>query len=248
VIVIPAIDLRAGRCVRLVQGDFSRARVYDGDPERIAQEWRARGAQWLHVVDLDGAVRGYPAQLELVASLVAAVPEVQVQLGGGLRSLEDVDLALAMGVARVVLGTAAIESPNLLKSAIERYGPDRIVLGVDARGGRVAVRGWHQVTDLPVDVVIEAAKQDGIRRIVYTDIERDGTLTAPNFDAVAALGRHGVALIASGGIASRDHLRQLAQLPQVEAAIVGRALYDGTLDLTGPQDWRIEPTTTAGAG
>lgn len=238
-IVIPAIDLRAGRCVRLVQGDFDRERMYDEDPVQVARAWQQRGAPWLHVVDLDGAKAGYPAQLELVARIVAAVPGLPVQLGGGLRTIEHLEAAFAAGVARVVLGTAAVESPELLAQAVERYGGDRVVLGIDARRGRVAVRGWLELTDMPADAVIRAARERGVRRVIYTDIERDGTLSAPNFDAVAAVARLGVAVIASGGVASREHLERLAGIAGVEAAIVGRALYDGSIELVAPADWRI---------
>jgi phosphoribosylformimino-5-aminoimidazole carboxamide ribotide isomerase len=247
VIVMPAIDLRAGRCVRLVRGDFSTERVYGDDPVRVAQEWYARGASWLHLVDLDGAAHGVPAQLDLIASIVAAVPGMRVQLGGGLRTLEDLDAAFVRGVTRVIVGTAAVESPDFLGLAVERYGSDRVMLGVDARRGKVAVRGWLQTTDVPVEAVIETAVRLGIQRVLYTDIERDGTLSAPNFEVIAALGRFGVAVVASGGIASREHLWRLALLPHVEAAIVGRALYDGTIVCAGPEDWWIGATTAEGA-
>ncbi len=238
--VIPAIDLRAGRCVRLVQGDFGRERVYDEDPVAVAHLWQERGAPWLHVVDLDGAVQGLPRQLDLVARIVRAVPGMPVQCGGGLRTLEHLEAAFATGVTRVVVGTAAVESPDFLAEAVERYGANRVLLGVDARGGKVAVRGWLETTDMPAEAVIRAAQQHGIRRVVYTDIERDGTLSAPNFDAIAAVAGLGVSVIASGGIASRAHLQRLAELVGVEAAIVGRGLYDGTVRCSSPEDWWIE--------
>lgn len=247
-IVIPAIDLRAGRCVRLVQGDFDRERLYDDDPVRVARAWQQRGAPWLHVVDLDGAKEGYPAQLELVARIIAAVPGLPVQLGGGLRTIEHLEAAFAAGVARVVLGTAAVESPELVGQALERYGGDRVVLGVDARRGRVAVRGWLEVTDVPASAVIRAARERGVRRVIYTDIERDGTLSAPNFDGVAAVAQLGIAVIASGGVASREHLERLARIAGVEAAIVGRALYDGSIELVVPADWRIGEHVGEGRG
>lgn len=240
-IVIPAIDLRAGRCVRLVQGDFGQERVYGEDPVAVARLWQERGASWLHVVDLDGAVQGFPRHLDLIARIVRAVPGMSVQCGGGLRTLEHLEAAFATGVTRVVIGTAAVESPGWLAQAVERYGADRVMLGVDARGGKVAVRGWLETTGIPAEAVIRAAQQYGIRRVVYTDIERDGTLSAPNFDAVAAVARLGVAVVASGGIASRAHLERLAELAGVEAAIVGRGLYDGSVRCSTVEDWWIEP-------
>ncbi|MCM8749851.1 1-(5-phosphoribosyl)-5-[(5-phosphoribosylamino)methylideneamino]imidazole-4-carboxamide isomerase [Thermomicrobiaceae bacterium CFH 74404] len=247
-IVIPALDLRDGRCVRLVQGDFGRERTYSDDPVQVARSWQHRGAPWLHVVDLDGAKEGYPAQLELVERIVAAVPGMPVQLGGGLRTIEHLDAAFAVGIARAVLGTAGVESPELVAQAVERFGADRIVLGVDARRGRVAVRGWLELTDLPVEAVIVEARARGIERVIYTDIERDGTLNAPNFDAIAAVARLGVDVIASGGVAAWEHLRRLAEIPKVEAAIVGRALYDGSLQFATPADWHITGSTGKGRG
>src|SRR5690606_22342016 len=201
-LIIPAIDLRGGRCVRLVQGDFARETAYDDDPVRVARRWADLGARWIHVVDLDGARAGKPMQLDLVREI--AEVGVPVELGGGLRTLADLDAAFAAGVSRAVLGTAAVERPALMAEAVERFGAERIVLGVDARGGRVAVRGWEQVSDVAAEDVITQARDAGIPRVIYTDIERDGTLTAPNFAAIAAMARIGLPLIASGGVARRE--------------------------------------------
>ncbi len=238
-LVIPAIDLLQGRCVRLFQGDFAQETIYDDDPVRVAHHWATLGARWLHIVDLDGARLGQPAQLALVAGIAAA--GVPVELGGGLRTLDDMEAAFEAGVARVVLGTVAIEDPALLDVAVQRFGPERVVLGVDARNGMVAVRGWEQTSTVAATDVITRAREGGIQRVIYTDIERDGTLSSPNYDATAEIAATGIRVIASGGVATRENLERLAEITGVEAAIVGRALYAGTLRIDGPDEWWVEP-------
>lgn len=242
-IVIPAIDLRDGKCVRLVQGDFARETVYGDDPVAMARRWQSAGATILHVVDLDGARDGYPAQADIVARIADAL-DIPVELGGGLRTSDHIDAALASGVARVVLGTAAIEDRGLLAAALDRWGPERIVLGIDARDGLVATRGWLATSAVrAVDLSRDLAAL-GLRRVVYTDIARDGTLSQPNYAALGELAAaSGLAVIASGGVARREHLAALAAIPGVEAAIVGRALYTGDLAL-GPGEWKYEARTT----
>ncbi len=242
-LVIPAIDLDAGRCVRLVQGDFDRQTVYGDDPVEIARRWADLGARWLHVVDLDGARAGRPAQLDLVERIARV--GVPVQLGGGLRSLEHVREALERGATRVVLGTAAVEAPDLLRAAIVAYGAERVVLGVDARDGLVATRGWRQTTTVRALDVVSEALRVGVERVVFTDIARDGTLSSPNYAALEEVVRTGARVIASGGVASRAHLERLAGIDGVEAAIVGRALYDGTLSISGPDGWWMAATGAA---
>jgi phosphoribosylformimino-5-aminoimidazole carboxamide ribotide isomerase len=245
-LVIPAIDLRAGRCVRLFQGDFGRETVYDDDPARVARHWASLGARWLHIVDLDGARAGHPMQLDLVARIAAA--GVPVELGGGLRSLDDVRSTFDRGVGRVVLGTAAIENPELLEDAVQEFGDQRVVLGVDARDGLVAVRGWEQTSTIAAAEVIDRARTVGIRRVIYTDIERDGTLMSPNFDAIQMVASSGIQVIASGGVVNREHLMRLSEIEGVEAAIVGRALYAGTLVIRASDDWWVEPSTRGTGG
>lgn len=237
-LIIPAIDLRGGRCVRLVQGDFNRETRYDDDPVRVAENWRAVGAPWIHVVDLDGALAGEPQQLEVVAAICALGGPVE--LGGGLRTIDHLADAFAAGVQRVVLGTAAVERPELLSDAVARWGAERVILGVDARDGRVAVRGWEQLSELSATEVIDRARRAGIERVIYTDIERDGTLTSPNYRAIRAVAESGVTVIASGGVAERGHLERLATIPGVEAAIVGRALYDGALVIREAAEWWVD--------
>jgi phosphoribosylformimino-5-aminoimidazole carboxamide ribotide isomerase len=242
-IVIPAIDLRGGRCVRLLQGDFAKETVFGDDPAVMACRWRDAGARWLHVVDLDGARAGGPRQVETIAAIVAAV-DMPVQVGGGIRTTEDAAQLLEAGVERVVLGTAAVEKPQLLDALIGRHGHERIVLGVDARDGRVATRGWLTTTDvLAGELIAELAKR-GVTRVVYTDIERDGTLTAPNFEALADVAHTAVRVVASGGVTRHADLLRLSEIPGVEAAIVGRALYTGDLRL-GSAEWEIGAPASA---
>lgn len=242
-LVIPAIDLRGGHCVRLFQGDFARETAYDDDPVRVARRWAELGARWIHVVDLDGARAGSPVQLDLVEAIAAI--GVPIELGGGLRSMTDLEAAFDAGVGRVVLGTVAVEQPELLAAAVAKFGAERVVLGVDARGGRVAVRGWEQLSDEPAAAVIGCAQAAGLTRVIYTDIERDGTLTSPNYGAIAEVAALGLAVIASGGVASYDQLGRLAAIPGVEAAIVGQALYTGAITIEGPSAWWIESAGNA---
>lgn len=245
-IVIPAIDLRAGRCVRLLRGDYARETVFSDDPLAIARRWQAAGASCLHVVDLDGARAGYPVQAALVAALAQALT-IPVQVGGGLRAPDQIAAAFAAGLARVVLGTAALENRDLLTAALARWGAERIIVGLDARDGFVATHGWHATsTTRATDLARELAAL-GVRRVLYTDIARDGTLTSPNYAALRELtASTDLAVLASGGVATGDHLAQLATIPGVEGAIVGRALYTGDVTL-GPGEWTVDAPVALGA-
>lgn len=237
-IVIPAIDLRGGRCVRLLQGDFAHETVYGDDPVAMAHRWQDAGAAILHVVDLDGSREGRPVQAPIIAAIVAALA-IPVQLGGGLRTLDDIAAAFANGVARVVLGTAALENRELLAAALARWGPDRIILGLDARDGLVAIRAWQETSGVRATDLARDLAPFGLRRVVYTDIGRDGTLHEPNYDALREIAAvAGLAVIASGGVARREHLAALATIPGVESAIVGRAIYTGDVTL-GPGEWEF---------
>ena len=239
--VIPAIDLRDGRCVRLLQGDFAHETVYGDDPVAMARRWQEAGASLLHVVDLDGSRAGRPVQAPIIAAIAAALT-IPVQIGGGMRTLDDLAGAFANGVSRVVLGTAALENRDLLAAALDRWGADRIILGLDARNGLVATHAWQETSGvLATDLARELAPL-GLRRVVYTDINRDGTLHEPNYAALRDLAADsGLAVIASGGVAHRDHLAALAAIPGVEAAIVGRAIYTGDVTL-GPGEGEIGST------
>lgn len=227
--IIPAIDIRAGKCVRLYQGDYNRMTVYDNDPVAVAQRWIELGATALQVVDLDGAREGYPVNTDVILSIVRAVP-VPIQIGGGLRDEPAVLAAIGLGVARVVLGTAAVQQPDLIARLVERYG-DEIAIGVDARDGIVATSGWTEQSQVSATDLVAHMAALGVRRVIYTDIARDGTLSEPNFAATGALVRPGgPAIIASGGVGRIEHLQRLAGLG-VEAVIVGRALYTGVFSL-----------------
>ena len=227
--VIPAIDLRRGRCVRLYQGDYSQETVFSGEPVEVARHWQSLGAERLHIVDLDGAAKGELCHGALVEEIVRAV-DIPVQLGGGLRSMEAVEQVLACGVGRAILGTAALRDAALVEEACRRFG-ERIVVSVDARGGLVATHGWVERSAVTTVEVAERMAGLGVQRLIYTDIARDGTLSGPNFAAISALvERAAVPVIAAGGISSVEHVRRLSETG-VEGAIVGRALYTGDLDL-----------------
>jgi phosphoribosylformimino-5-aminoimidazole carboxamide ribotide isomerase len=237
--VIPAIDLRNGSCVRLEQGDFARDTRYADDPVAVARAFAAHGATWLHLVDLDGARSGTPAHLPVLQA-IARTTGLRIEFGGGIRDLETVAAALEQGAARVVLGTAALEQPDLLRRACQAYG-ERVVVGLDARDGMVAVRGWLETSGTAaVDLAVRVVEA-GCRRLIYTDIATDGMLRGPNLAGLRAmLASVPVPVIASGGVASEDDLRALAGTG-AEAAIVGRALYTGSLPLTLLRDWQEDP-------
>jgi len=227
--VIPAIDLRAGRCVRLIQGDYDREIVFSDDPVAIARRWADDGARRLHVVDLDGAREGRPVNAETVQRIIEAVA-LPVEVGGGVRDLDAIEGWLTAGADRVVLGTAATRDPDLAAEACRRHG-ERIVVSIDARDGIVAAEGWRETTGERAEGLLRRLVDAGIGRFVYTDIARDGMLTSPNFEAIEALaGVSDAAIIAAGGVAEVAHLVRLAEL-DIEGAIVGRALYDGGVDL-----------------
>ncbi len=233
--VIPAIDLRGGRCVRLYQGDFDRETVFSDDPQAVALQWQEQGARRLHVVDLDGARTGVPANHEVIGAIARAL-RIPIQVGGGIRSVEVAQQILGLGAQRIVPGTAAVENPALVQELLQRFGPQAVIVGVDARDGLVAVRGWAERSDVPALELIEEMAALGIVRLLYTDISRDGTLAGPNFDGVAqVVERSGMAVLAAGGIASLEHLKRLAELG-VEGAIVGQALYTGDIDLRDALD------------
>lgn len=227
--VIPAIDLRGGRCVRLYQGDFAKETVFSNDPVGVARRWEAAGAPRIHVVDLDGAASGRPVNTSIVEAIAGAV-SIPIQAGGGLRTIEAIELLLARGAQRVVLGTSAAEDPALVGEAAQRFG-EAIVVGVDARDGLVATHGWVKAQAISAVDLIKRMEALDVRRFVYTDIARDGALTGPAVDSIGdLLASTGAAIIASGGVSSLADLEQLAGLG-IEGAIVGRAVYTGDVDL-----------------
>lgn len=227
--VIPAVDIKGGKCVRLYQGDYLKETVFSENPVDVAMGWKSQGARRLHVIDLDGAAGGEPRNLKVIEGIVKRT-NLPVQLGGGIRDEATVARLLDTGVGRVILGTVAAENPALVKSLCGKFG-EAIVVGIDARDGYVATRGWIKETEIKA---LELALQMvglGARRIIYTDIKRDGTLTEPGFEAIAEMVK-GVDLpiIAAGGISKLSHLRKLKKLG-VEGAIVGKAIYTGDINL-----------------
>jgi phosphoribosylformimino-5-aminoimidazole carboxamide ribotide isomerase len=231
VILIPAIDLKNGQCVRLVQGDMQRAIVFNADPAAQAQEFERQGFSYLHVVDLDGAFAGKPVNAAAVESILARV-KIPVQLGGGIRDLATIEAWLHKGVARVIIGTAAVRDPELVRGAARRF-PDRIAVGIDARDGKVAVEGWAKSTEMSVIELGRRFEDAGVAAIVYTDIGRDGALKGLNVEATMALADAIlVPVVASGGLASLRDVERLLMpdCAKLAGAITGRALYDGRLD------------------
>ncbi len=229
--LLAAIDLKDGMCVRLVQGDFEQVTVFSDDPASTARHWQAQGAHRLHVVDLDGARDGHPVNIAAIKAIRAAV-DIPVQVGGGLRNDDTIRATLALGVERVILGTAAVRDPSLLTRSVERYD-ERIIVGLDARNGWVATAGWTETSQTHVLELLQQLALNGVQRIIYTDIGRDGTLTEPDYETTAALIQPDgapPAVIASGGVARVEHLVRLAALG-VEGAIIGRALYTGNINL-----------------
>ena len=216
--------------MRLYQGSFEKETVFSDDPLGIALRWQELGARRLHIVDLDGALEGKPINLGVING-IAAIVDIPIQVGGGIRTMSIAQRVLGMGVARIVLGTSAVEKPNLVKRLCKRFGSEAVVVSLDARDGKVAVKGWKESTSVQALELAREMALLGIKRLVYTDISRDGTLTEPNFAAIEEMVKGtGLAILASGGISSSEHIRRLAAIG-VEGAIIGSALYRGTLAL-----------------
>jgi phosphoribosylformimino-5-aminoimidazole carboxamide ribotide isomerase len=229
--VIPAVDVKGGRCVRLRQGRAEAETVFAEDPVAMAMMWQAAGATRVHVVDLDGAFEGRPVQTAAVQEIIRALA-IPVQVGGGLREPAHVEAVLQAGARWVIVGTRAALDPAFLREVCGRF-EDRIIVGVDASGGRVAVEGWTRILDLQALAMARDAAGAGAAAIIYTDIARDGMETGPNLTSTAAVAREaGIPVFASGGVSSLDDIRQLAAVPGVTGVIVGRALYSGVVDLS----------------
>jgi phosphoribosylformimino-5-aminoimidazole carboxamide ribotide isomerase len=235
-IIYPAIDLRGGRCVRLVQGDPRAETVVSDDPGGSAQHWASLGAKWLHVVNLDGAFgdKGKAAKNISTLRAILDTTDLSVQFGGGLRSVADLEAVLSLGVTRAIIGTAAVTNPALIEEALKRFGTDRIVLAIDAREGVVATHGWQRLSAASAIDLAKHLKSLGVTHVIYTDIIRDGTLSGVNAAACAALASaSGLAVIASGGVASLEDVRRIREVEGagVEGLIIGKALYAGQIDL-----------------
>jgi phosphoribosylformimino-5-aminoimidazole carboxamide ribotide isomerase len=246
-LVFPAIDLRRGKCVRLHQGRPDAETIFSDDPVAMAEHWASQGAEWLHVVNLDGAFGQASSNLRVVGEMISSnlqpfgyaqarppTSNLQIQFGGGLRTMADIKGALELGLARVILGTVAVEDPSLVAEAVQRFGAERIVIGIDARKGKVATHGWQEVSSIAATELALRVRELGVERVVYTDIARDGMLSGVNVEATRELAqRTGLKIIASGGVSSLDDLRRLKEVEAsgVEGVIIGRALYSGALEL-----------------
>lgn len=229
-ILYPAIDLKDGRCVRLLRGAMDRATVFADDPAAQARAFQDAGAEWLHLVDLNGAFAGAPVNAAAVGAILSAVT-IPVQLGGGIRDRATIERWLSAGVTRVILGTAAVEDPALVREAARAF-PGRIAVGVDARGGRVATEGWATETDVDATDLARRYEDAGVAALIHTDIDRDGAMGGPNLDATEGLARAvAIPVIASGGVASLADLLALKATGVIAGAVSGRALYDGALNL-----------------
>ncbi len=231
-IIFPAIDLKGGLCVRLMQGDPDRATVYGKDPVAVAKHWKSEGAEWLHLVDLDGAFSKAPVNDEIIFRIAEAV-SIPVEVGGGIRTVENVEHYLSRGIARVILGTAALREPEILEEACRRY-PGKIALGLDARDGRVAVEGWKEATQIDAISLVHKFSKLALSAVIYTDIHRDGMQTGVNIEATRRLIEASkIPVIASGGVSTMEDIERLSPLVSLGllGVITGRAFYEGTLNL-----------------
>ncbi len=229
-ILYPAIDLKDGQCVRLLRGEMEAATVFNDNPAAQARAFQDAGCEWIHLVDLNGAFEGKPVNADAVEAILSAIT-VPAQLGGGIRDMATIETWLSKGLARVILGTVAVENPDLVREAARAF-PGQIAVGLDARAGRVATRGWAEETDVQVTDLARAFEDAGIAAIIYTDIDRDGAMGGPNIPATRALAQATeIPVIASGGVSSMADLVDLRDTEIIAGAISGRALYDGAIDL-----------------
>ena len=231
--IFPAIDLRGGHCVRLYKGDFSKEEIFSDHPGEMAKKWEGMGAKYLHVVDLDGARGGQSENLTAIREILSSV-QIPIELGGGIRTMEQIESILALGVRRVILGSAAVESPELVREAVEKYG-ERIVVGIDARDGVVAVKGWEESGGVEAVEFAKNMTALGVRTIIHTDISRDGTLSGVNVEASAALAKaSGAEVVVSGGVSSMKDIKKVKMHEKdgLVGVIAGKAIYTGALDLS----------------
>ena len=231
-IIYPAIDIRGGRCVRLTEGRFDAETVFADDPAEMALKWAGMGAEFLHLVDLDGALAGEGKNVPVIERILQSV-NIPVQLGGGIRNLETIEKLLALGVTRLILGSAAVNNPQLVEEACKKY-PGHIAVGIDAKNGEVAIEGWGKGSGVAATELAKQMAAYGVETIIYTDISRDGMLSGVNVEATAALARAcGVPIIASGGVASLEDIRRVKAVESdgVQGCIIGKAIYNGAVDL-----------------
>lgn len=233
-IIYPAIDLKEGQCVRLVQGKKDDQTVYSDRPGEVARSFQAQGAEYIHVVDLDGAFEGESRNLAAIKEIAAAI-SIPFQVGGGLRTRQAVERMLALGARRVIIGTKAVQNPNFIKELLADLGPDRIILGIDAREGMVAIEGWVEKSSLPALEFGRQMRQLGVVTAIYTDVSRDGLLQGPNLLSIKEMASYsGLQIIASGGVSSAENIKALAEMQSIGVcgAIIGKALYEGKLSLS----------------
>jgi len=237
-LLYPAIDLMGGQAVRLKQGRAAEKTVYSDDPVAVAREWQARGGDWLHIVDLDAAFSGKHANLELVRAICAAV-SIPVQMGGGMRDEDSIRLALEAGVSRAVIGTKAAENPEFVRRAVGQFGGEHVAVGIDARDGKVAVKGWAETTAVDAPKLAAELGRSGIGALIYTDIATDGMLQGPNLPAMSAMvATAGCPVIASGGVSSASDIAALGRIEGLSGAIIGKALFDGLIRGNLKEAWR----------
>lgn len=226
----PAIDIRDGNCVRLIQGDFSKETVFSIKPEEAAEKWEREGASWIHVVDLDAAKKGSPQNKETIFKIRESV-KANIQVGGGIRDLKTADMYLSKGINRVIFGSAAVENLPMIKDAVKFFGQDKVAVGVDTIDNKVATRGWTKTSSIELDELLKELYQIGIKHIIYTDISKDGMMQGPDFEGLEkALSFEKFSIIASGGVSSLEDIKKLLTY-DISGAIIGKALYNGALDL-----------------
>lgn len=231
--IYPAIDIRGGKCVRLIQGDFAQETVYSHEPAETAKTWQNQGAKWIHVVDLDGAKSGNPGNIDVIRRIRKSV-NVNIQVGGGIRDINIVEDYLNSGINRIIFGSSAVKDLTLIKDTINKFGSDKVAVGVDTRQNRVAVDGWTKTSGIIIEEMLGQLQNIGVKTIIYTDISRDGMMKGPNTSGIEkVLNFADFFVIASGGISSMEDLKQLAKYEQngLDGAIIGKALYSGALDL-----------------
>ncbi|OGV99278.1 MAG: 1-(5-phosphoribosyl)-5-[(5-phosphoribosylamino)methylideneamino]imidazole-4-carboxamide isomerase [Nitrospinae bacterium RIFCSPLOWO2_02_39_17] len=231
-LIIPAIDIKGGRCVRLFQGRMEQETVYSDDPVSVAKKWENEGAEMLHLVDLDGAIAGIPKNKEVISSIIKSI-KIPAEVGGGIRNIETVKEYISIGVQKVVIGTSACENPEFVRKACNTF-PERIMVGIDAKNGNAAVRGWKDVTETSASVLAKRFEGFGISGIIYTDISRDGTLSGPNIDSIKSFAESiDIPVIASGGVSNINDIKNIMKLKKhgVTGVIIGKALYSGSVDL-----------------
>lgn len=232
-IIYPAIDLKDGQCVRLVQGKVENKTVYSSDPAAMAASFQAQGAQWLHIVDLDGALNGQPQNLKAIKQIAGRI-DIPFQVGGGMRRLEDIAAVLEIGASRVIIGTRAVTSPQFMEKILKEFGSDKIILGLDAREGMVAIEGWVEKSSLDALVFGKQMHSLGVKTAVFTDVSRDGLLQGPNLDFTRTIAEQtGLSIIASGGVSSVENIKSLREIEKkgVSGVIIGKALYDGKITI-----------------